>query len=120
MFQGSRRRGASPEILFRDGDPGHAVRDKERGAAVRRNRHDHNRHHLRPLRAHISAYVPNTLPAHQDAADDIRRDCARGLSLRTQVHQALGDRQQDIREHSIVRDVRERYVRLRRVHCRVP
>lgn len=72
------------------------------------------------LRAHPGAYVPRALPAHEDAADDVRRDGVRGLPVRTQVHQAVGKHQQDIRERGTLRDIRERLVCLRRVHRHVP
>lgn len=120
MFQRPRRHGASLEILSRDGDSGNAERDQERRCAIRRNRHDHNRFYLRPLRTYTGAVVSCALPTYQDAAADIRRYGVCGLSLRTQADQALGERQQDIREHGVMRDVRGRCVCLRRVHCRVP
>lgn len=120
MFQGPRRLGASLEILPRDGDSGHAERDQERRRGIRRSRHDHNRFYLRPLRAHTGAFVSCALPTYQDAAADIRRYGVRGLSQRTQADQTLGERQQEFREHGVMRDVRGRCVCLRRVHCHVP
>lgn len=89
-FQGSGFLGASSEILPGDRHSGHAERDKKRRAGVRRDRHDDNLLHMRPLRTHSGAHVPHTLSSHQDAEDELRRDRVRGLPLRAQVTQAVG------------------------------
>jgi len=116
VFQKFRIHGASPKVFSRDGNPGHAVRGKEWRATVRRDWYDRNRYDLRPLRAHTGAYVSCALPAHQDAADVIRRDCVCSLPLWTEAAQALGQQQQDIREYGAVRDIRGRIVRLHRIY----
>jgi len=81
-FQGSGRADASPKVLVGHGHPGDAACDQKRRIAVRRDRHDHNRHHLLALRAHPGAFIPRALPAHEDAPDDVCRDGVRGFPMR--------------------------------------